>query len=584
MSDSKRYDLVQEFEAWGTHVHGHSGRVGVHRDKLRQLFRLLVAAVAVPSTQNSVQALLGTVVHPFLHQRTCMSCLSESFTWVSDLKRDHLYNFPAVVIDEILACAFILPLCHSNIRAPVSQVVSATDSSGAQAGSCVAQVPGKVSDVLFRRSEFRGEHGRLDSELLDHETFSSMIEPDQDLNELLGCLDWKFPRSYAHHGLHHINIQEVRAALDELTRRVEQDGERDMRVICAIDSRVAVGAIAKGRSSPRSLNAWLRRIAIVSLSSGVTLRPLWVGTGWNPADDPSRKVSLRASTPRPCWAEHLWPPKQSSTSAGPPCVPSGTCSAPRFGAREYFGGTGGLRRALCQKEVPCLGFEAYPSGGYDSRFDLELDATIDCEIAAAANREYQYSHFGITCSSWSTINKINGGTRTYAQPLGNGTLPREIKGNLQLAQMMKLVFFYLACGISFSIENPRSSYIWKTEAMRSLIERADVYVVDLDMCAYCLRPPDYRPGAADIRVRKPTRIVTNLSCLRHLARRCDGNHQHQVCLGTVRNREGKVVRRSTAAGAYPPSLCRRWAALVSDYFHEPEKEAESAEDQGVQHL
>ena len=120
--------------------------------------------------------------------------------------------------------------------------------------------------------------------------------------------------------------------------------------------------------------------------------------------------------------------------------------------------------------------------------------------------------------------------------------------------------------------------------MRSLIERADVYVVDLDMCAYCLRPPDYRPGAADIRVRKPTRIVTNLSCLRHLARRCDGNHQHQVCLGTVRNREGKVVRRSTAAGAYPPSLCRRWAALVSDYFHEPEKEAESAEDQGVQHL
>lgn len=65
-----------------------------------------------------------------------------------------------------------------------------------------------------------------------------------------------------------------------------------IRVIVILDSRVAVGAVRKGRSSSRKLNALLRQIAALQLDSGVRLEVAWVPTWGNPADAPTRFASL----------------------------------------------------------------------------------------------------------------------------------------------------------------------------------------------------------------------------------------------------------------------------------------------------
>ena len=66
------------------------------------------------------------------------------------------------------------------------------------------------------------------------------------------------------------------------------------RILVFLDSRVCVGAVAKGRSSSRSLYAVLRRIAGMLLAQGNMLEVVWVATRtWaNPADAPSRGTSL----------------------------------------------------------------------------------------------------------------------------------------------------------------------------------------------------------------------------------------------------------------------------------------------------
>ena len=63
VASGKSFDQEQDFEVWGTRVSGHSGRVGVDQDKLRQVFRLLVSGLGLPTTQGTVQSMLGAPLH-----------------------------------------------------------------------------------------------------------------------------------------------------------------------------------------------------------------------------------------------------------------------------------------------------------------------------------------------------------------------------------------------------------------------------------------------------------------------------------------------------------------------------------------
>ena len=66
------------------------------------------------------------------------------------------------------------------------------------------------------------------------------------------------------------------------------------RAVFLGDSRVAVAALAKGRSSSYALLPLTREFAAYSFVTGIQISMAWVSTLHNPADGPSRAVSRRS--------------------------------------------------------------------------------------------------------------------------------------------------------------------------------------------------------------------------------------------------------------------------------------------------
>ena len=150
-------------------------------------------------------------------------------------------------------------------------------------------------------------------------------------------------------------------------------------------------------------------------------------------------------------------------------------------------------------------------------------------------------------------------------------------------------------GCYFSIENLRFAFSWLYSPNHDL---CDINVdVDFDQCMFGLAPPHVcdppfpptptstnlpfptsKPSQRNLpiqsgdlckplhspsclRIKKPIRIRTNLCSLTSLARKCDGTHVHYPCYGSAQTGSGwQGVAR--AAGAYPPGLCKPWAAAV----------------------
>ena len=113
--------------------------------------------------------------------------------------------------------------------------------------------------------------------------------------------------------------------------------------------------------------------------------------------------------------------------------------------------------------MPTVEYELYKGGQRDELCDMTSAKVIDEQIRAVRAGELLYCHFGIVCSSWGIINRIwNGGTRTAASPFGDGSLAREVLGNLQLKQTMKPIHVLIELDIPFTVENPMQSLLWKT--------------------------------------------------------------------------------------------------------------------------
>ena len=197
-------------------------------------------------------------------------------------------------------------------------------------------------------------------------------------------LNWFNPHGADHAEIHHINIQEMVAFKNELLRR-GIEGERDRRIVFINDSRVVVGAVAKGRSSSIQLNFHLRKLVWVRLAWGLNWGLLWTGTKANPADAPSRHLQLPKPTKMPAWLVDAFGKSQGRTAEK-----DRTCEC-----REYFAGFGGLSEAINRTFLSCQPFEAHRGHGYQMHEDLERQEVIDKEIELMKKGEVVYGHFGV---------------------------------------------------------------------------------------------------------------------------------------------------------------------------------------------
>ena len=129
-STEKVIDFSETFSAWGTEVKGSRRRVAVSDDKRRQVGRFIFGVLLSRHvSKHSLQSLLDSIIYPLMHRRELMCCLTEIFVFVESMSESKLFRVGDEVKDELVMSALFMVMAFTDIRAPVSTCVSATDAT-----------------------------------------------------------------------------------------------------------------------------------------------------------------------------------------------------------------------------------------------------------------------------------------------------------------------------------------------------------------------------------------------------------------------------------------------------------------------
>ena len=581
ISKKKSFNKEYSFKAWGTCVDSKSGRVGAPVPKLRQIESLTLALLEDGRiTQKALQKLIGLFVHPFMHRRECMCVFHHSYMYMEKMNPTGSTRLPHYIRDELSIAALLLPLSCCSARWPVSVQIAATDASSSGGGRASTVTTRGFAKSLYRLGEQRGEHTRLDWDNHAIQPPSKMTPTPKIVIDNLMQHHWATTQATRFQRKEHINLLELEMIKQEVKHRVNE-GLGFSRVVNLCDSRVVVGAWAKGRSSSRQMNHRLRSCLPWILTGEVSVTNLWTDTKNNPADYPSRGrpipepndlcppeiplfskedfEKLRVKT-SPAEQQLIAGESQRSMSdkvlskigeknkGGKDAVLETSVvqakgdmvdkpRQPRIFFREIFAGKAKLSESMgrvagCEVLEPV---DIKPhSTGIRSQ-DILNDAFFR-RLKKDAVRANQLWHFGLPCSSFSVLQHSNKGTRRRNRPWGTNTLHREIIGNEILRRTLVLIEILEEHGNHWTLENPATSYAWLMPLLKKKCDQFGVWVVDMDQCAYGLKIPDQ--GCACGPCKKHTRFVGNLPGLYQLARccSCETNHVHAV--GGVRTQDG----------------------------------------------
>ncbi|CAK0870625.1 unnamed protein product [Prorocentrum cordatum] len=111
---------------------------------------------------------------------------------------------------------------------------------------------------------------------------------------------WKTVAAYSWRSPQHISILEVVAFLNHVTEAAQSRRFLGKRFFHVVDSQVAAAVVAKGRSSSRSLNSQLRKLAGLLLAGDIYPLMVWALSGWNFAD--AQQLDYEVSE----FMNHLW--------------------------------------------------------------------------------------------------------------------------------------------------------------------------------------------------------------------------------------------------------------------------------------
>ena len=180
---------------------------------------------------------------------------------------------------------------------------------------------------------------------------------------------------------------------------------------------------------------------------------------------------------------------------------------------------------------------------------------------------------GVVCTSFCDHQLKNGGTRTWAHPEGEGTIPNEIQGNEDAAFAAELATILSENGRLFAIESsaPSGRYpkLWDLPCMKKLRQQTGARIVPMAMCAWGLGPP--AGGDAEYHRKKSWWLVSPELypwALLFLARACPGvsaKHMHAPLKGSSPIPGVPLTR---VAQQYAPALCAAWGLTVKAAFQE----------------
>ena len=173
-SDDK--DILDElvFKVVGAEIDSRVGNArdglvscGLPREKRLALATLASAAAVLPVTDAFHSSLVGSLVSMLMYRRQAMSCLQEVFKVIPpeelDTQSPVLRKLPRAAAQELSIVAALAPVLASNLAAPMSSKVYATDASMEKGGIVVSDLPTELGLMLWRDADKRGENVPLES-------------------------------------------------------------------------------------------------------------------------------------------------------------------------------------------------------------------------------------------------------------------------------------------------------------------------------------------------------------------------------------------------------------------------------------
>ena len=236
--------------------------------------------------------------------------------------------------------------------------------------------------------------------------------------------------------------------------------------------------------------------------------------------------------------------------------------------RELYAGAGGLTEALRQRGLVCRPpMESHPRPrAYVRAHDLDRDDVFLSLLSEVISGYYGYLHFATPCGQWASLSRINGSSRTLAQP--DGVRPLRWKEHQSLQQVDRMCLLCLLLhtrGGIFTIENPKTSLLFRSSPVMGLSDVLPCWEVSFDQCCYGLRPLAAGPCE---HIKKETKILANFAGVRALEVQCGGQsttHQHVHAIGTRRITTEAGLRCASVASSAskcPPRLCAAVADVV----------------------
>ena len=316
-------------DAWGATL---DGRVGTTRGKTAVLWRAIFVSLGVLRLKRATgglwRQLLGLWSHVLTFARPGFAFLNRSFAWSFSGERA-VQRLPGAVSDELRLLLLFAPTFERDLRSSWSRTIACTDASSCWSASVTAPIDEQTSRALWAHRLRRTGYVRMIDPLEASAVYAEDTGDEWSagilrrvlgaesrgrkkgealnpwLEELVAGLPWVEEARFRNRACDHINVSEAKAYGGEVLRASRDPLEHRCRRLYGIDSLVLGGAGPKGRSSSRALNRPLRAAAPTVLMTRMTPGFGHLRSAFNPADDPTRGVRLRAPGPEAVWAESV---------------------------------------------------------------------------------------------------------------------------------------------------------------------------------------------------------------------------------------------------------------------------------------
>ena len=302
-------------EFWGAELDGVRGWIRPNLKRLIPLAHILCRVVRCGRCSVALlEILTGSLVSAFQLRRRLMSMLHELYAAQKGRERTDVVSLSKELKDEMLMCAGLLALCVMDLRLEASPLLLASDASSHTRAATATEVGSEATKELQKFGLQKGLWNRLLSPekvvLRHHGLLEEEAELPGDGEHYESHPLWQeiccsqqfhqFGRIRRQHKKHHINVSEVQAALEA----EEEHGRMHpgSYYVHLVDSQVAAACLTKGRSSSWQLNRLLRQSIVPHLVHGCKPFYGYIRSQYNPGDDPTRGVEVRA----PAHCEASW--------------------------------------------------------------------------------------------------------------------------------------------------------------------------------------------------------------------------------------------------------------------------------------